>query len=706
MLERLGKRPAATLVLVTAVVFLPSVLLGFVFDDLLLISQNSDLQQPSALGKAFFQHFWATRELDQSNVLRYYRPLVSVTYTLNWLMAAGAPWVFHLTNVALHAGAVFAAFRVAERWLADRRLVIVAAVLFALHPSRWENVMWVSGRTDVMLALFCFLAVLCVRRGFAGRRSALWFALAALSSAAACLSKEGGAFLPLLFLVEYFASAGALPAKQRAKQRLAVAGFSVLPVAYLVWRLAVFPVRESSGSLTPKYFLLTVWAYAERIFIPWPQTFFYRPLVIIDGVVQVPLWILIGGGALVLLYTALVVHAFRKDRGAATLLLTAVAFLGPLLNFRLTGVPSTASDRFLYLPLFFLVCGLLRLWSDAALRAWSQQPARLLAVGVGIAYVGLLWTRLGPMQREADLWEHEYALRPDSPIALRQTARRLAAQGETQEAYRRYVASLSPQSRRYRLIAFPSDQASTIVEMRGIEAGFLPDGATKRLTALYDELAELEAGYPPNGGRLGIDPQTYAALIGRQGPRLRGELALLASRLGRQLQTQAYLRKIPAEDEARVANAMNLALAAARAHDWAEADRWLGVEARLQEVHRSASTPEALGELKARIARSKQAHARARELPQEQRQVLMAQVAADLGAYGVAARGLEKAYKADPKSQGIAQLYTQVLVASRRDQAAKDVVAAALGKDKAAEIVAGIRAQLPEALRDIPAVDE
>ncbi|MGE0328435.1 MAG: hypothetical protein AB7K71_10200 [Polyangiaceae bacterium] len=705
MLERLGKRPAAALALVTAVVFLPSLILGFVFDDLLLITQNSDLQQPSALGKAFFQHFWATRELDQSNVLRYYRPLVSVTYTLNWLMAAGAPWVFHLTNVALHVGAVYAAFRVAEGWLSDRRLAIIAAVLFALHPSRWENVIWVSGRTDVMLALFCFLAVLSARRGFAGQRSVWWFALAVMSSVAACLSKEGGAFLPLLFLVEYFASASQQPTEQRWR-RLAVAGLSVLPAAYLVWRLVVFPVRESNGSLTPKYFLLTVWAYAERIVFPWPQTFFYRPVEVVDGAVQVPLWILIGGGALVVGYTALVVQSFRKDRGAAVLLLTAVAFLGPLLNFRLTGVPSTASDRFLYLPLFFLVCGLLRIWPGVALRAWSQQPARILAAGLSVAYVGLLWTQLGPMRREADLWEHEYALRPDSPIALRQTARQLAAHGETQEAYRRYVASLSAQSRRYRLIAFPSDQASSIVEMRGIEAGFLPDGATKRLSDLYDELAELEAGYPPNGGRLGIDPATHAALLGRQGPRLRGELALLASRLGRPLKTQEYLRKIPAEDEARVANAMNLALAAARAHDWPEADRWLGVEARLQELNRSASTPEALDELKARIARAKQAHARGRKLPMAQRQVLLAQVAADLGAYGVAAQGLKHAYEADPKAQGIAQLYAQVLVASRRDKAAKQVVAAALGEDKAAEIVAGIRAQLPEALRDIPAVDE
>lgn len=705
MFERLGKRPTAVLVLVTSLVFLPSVILGFVFDDLLLIAQNPRLHAASALFQAFFQHFWATPELEHAQVLRYYRPLVSVSYTLNWLGAGGAPWLFHLTNVALHVGAVYGAFRVAEGWLPDRRLAFAAAWLFALHPSRWESVMWVSGRTDLMLGLFSFLAVLCVRRGFAaeGRRG-LWLFLGALASAAACLSKEGGAFLPLLFGVEYLATPG--EAASRGKQRLALLGLSALPVAYLLWRLLAFPFGQGGGGLTPKYFLLTVWAYAERVVFPWPQTFFYRPLAMVDGVAQVPLWILVGGGALVATYTALLIVSFRKDRIAGLLLLTAVAFLGPLLNFRMTGVPSTASDRFLYLPLYFLACGVLRLVSAKALQVWSSQPTRLLAVGLTLAYVGLLWTQLGPLQRETDLWEHEYALRPDSPIALRQTARRLAAKGDSKQAYERYVRSLSKESRRYLLIAFPEDQASTIVELRGIEAGMLPDGATKQLRELYDGLAELEAGYPEGGGRLGIDRQTYAALMSKHGPRLRGELALLASRLGNNVHVGQYLRKIPEEAESRVANAMNLALAAARTHDWEQAERWLGVEVRLQEDQRSATTPEALVELRTRIARAKEAHSRARKLPLEQRRVVLAQVAADLGAYGVAASALERAYAEDPKAPGVAQLYAQVLVAARRDKAAKAVVGAALGDEKAAEVVAGIRAQLPEGLREIPAVDE
>ena len=273
---------------VALVVFAPSLWDGFVYDDLPLIVDNPAAHDLANLPRNFTTHLWDVEHFqDSSRFNRYYRPLVSSSYTLNWVMGGGRAWVFHLTNILMHALAALLATRLACVWTRSAGLGTVAGLLFALHPTRSENVTWISGRTDVMMALFGFAAVWLFVRGAKQNSPVKWFAAGGLCLAASVLSKEGGMMMPLLIV----ASAAALPAGLERKRLGRVAVWTGVACAgYFVARMTLYPVRKGLGSVVPKYFLLTVQAYVERTVLPWPQVFFYRPLQIGPEGYDVSVW--------------------------------------------------------------------------------------------------------------------------------------------------------------------------------------------------------------------------------------------------------------------------------------------------------------------------------------------------------------------------------------------------------------------------------
>src|SRR5262252_11079546 len=108
--ERLSVLAAA----LALVVFMPSLVAGYVYDDRMLIAQNYYAQSLEFLGRAFRTHLWDVHAFGSAGIgLRYYRPLVSASYILNWLAGHGAAWTFHLVNVVCHAAATYLVARVA-----------------------------------------------------------------------------------------------------------------------------------------------------------------------------------------------------------------------------------------------------------------------------------------------------------------------------------------------------------------------------------------------------------------------------------------------------------------------------------------------------------------------------------------------------------------------------------------------------------------
>lgn len=130
----------------------------------------------------------------------FYRPLVTLLHSLDAsLWTSWAPG-FHLTSIALHCAAAFAAPLFIGCFLPlspFERCAVVLAV--GLHPLGMLPAGAISFRSEPLMALFTFLAVwsYAKARSGNGRR---WLAAAFFSTALACFSKETACFYIPLFL--------------------------------------------------------------------------------------------------------------------------------------------------------------------------------------------------------------------------------------------------------------------------------------------------------------------------------------------------------------------------------------------------------------------------------------------------------------------------------------------------------------------------
>ena len=166
------------------------------------------------------------------------RPLLMLTYWVNYRISPSDTFFYHLFNLVFHFGAGTIMFLVLRRLLAlanvdpDRRLLLClfGAGLFLLHPVQTESVAYVASRSE-NLSVFFFLAAYAI---FLGRlpEAVSWPRAAAVVGlfGAAITSKEHTLVLPgLLLLTDYYWNPGFSFAGIRRNWRLygpVAAGFA------------------------------------------------------------------------------------------------------------------------------------------------------------------------------------------------------------------------------------------------------------------------------------------------------------------------------------------------------------------------------------------------------------------------------------------------------------------------------------------------
>jgi hypothetical protein len=135
------------------------------------------------------------------------RPLLKLTYTLNWIAGPGEAG-FHAFNLAIHVANTMMVFWLACRIAASlglaerdaRVAAAVAALLFGLHPAQTEAVTYVSGRSASLMAAF-YLAGLCAyEAGSARGARGLLYGLSPALFALAMAVKEVAITFPLALL--------------------------------------------------------------------------------------------------------------------------------------------------------------------------------------------------------------------------------------------------------------------------------------------------------------------------------------------------------------------------------------------------------------------------------------------------------------------------------------------------------------------------
>jgi len=144
---------------VTYLTFHNSLSNEFVFDDESVIVNNPSIQSLSSIPKYF------TNDEGFHKVIgRYYRPVVSATYAIDYSIWGLDPYGFHLTNVIIHIIACLLLFKIFSilfwRYKYRNLFSLFATLIFAVHPIHTEAVSWISGRTDSFVTMFFFASFL------------------------------------------------------------------------------------------------------------------------------------------------------------------------------------------------------------------------------------------------------------------------------------------------------------------------------------------------------------------------------------------------------------------------------------------------------------------------------------------------------------------------------------------------------------------
>jgi len=131
-----------------------------------------------------------------------YLPLHLVSYMVDYSLWGLNPFGFHLQSVILAALNAVLAFFVVRRLVGSFALGVVAALLYAVHPSHVEAVAWVSIRKDLLSTVFLLLTLILYDEATLGRKLRVaWYAASVATFLLGLWSKMSIVALPLFMLV-------------------------------------------------------------------------------------------------------------------------------------------------------------------------------------------------------------------------------------------------------------------------------------------------------------------------------------------------------------------------------------------------------------------------------------------------------------------------------------------------------------------------
>jgi hypothetical protein len=315
-----------------------TVRMDFVYDDISLLKEPSLIWNSDILATAFGDQSMAAL----GKQTPYYRPLLFTSLALDHRFWGTNPAGFHATNVLCHSLAAVLVFLVARRLFVNRWTATASALLFALHPVQAEAVTWITGRSDIVCAIF-FLASFLAYQEYMAREGVMALVLSLALFLCALLSKEMALTLPLLVVMYQFRT---VESRVRPWTPLLFA----LPLAIYLWQRFAHLTSQTLDA-TPLFWRFCtgvglVARYLAHLLLPVNLRVFYD-LPVQKSLTQ-------GGVLLPLLVVTVVLagtwYLFMRRQlagfGLAWILVTLLPVSGLLALLQ----PSLMADRYLYIP--------------------------------------------------------------------------------------------------------------------------------------------------------------------------------------------------------------------------------------------------------------------------------------------------------------------------------------------------------------------
>ncbi|HUR60315.1 MAG TPA: tetratricopeptide repeat protein [Opitutaceae bacterium] len=411
----------------------------FVYDDILAIPDNPSIRRLWPLTAVLGPQ-------PEGGLTVSGRPILNLSFALNYAVSGAEPWSYHVFNICIHAGAALLLFGLVHRAIRhhasgqETALAAIIAALWALHPLQTQAVTYTVQRAESLMGFFYLLTLYAFVRGAACHpldaknrgRARRWWALSAMACALGMGTKEVMVTAPLIVLLyDRTFLAGSFASAWRARRGV----YLLLGSTWFVLAALVLSTGGNRGGTVGAGVGIPLWAYpltqfqavARYLMLSvWP-----RPLVFEYGT----FWV--RAAADVVPY-ALVVLPLLGATAWALWKKPVLGFLGAWF-FGILGPTSLAPgtiqmivEHRMYLP-FAAVATLV----VVGLQRWlAPRVALALGVALAIALLALTVARNRTYRSAVDLWRATVASRPENPRAHDGLADALAAAGRIDEAIR------------------------------------------------------------------------------------------------------------------------------------------------------------------------------------------------------------------------------------------------------------------------------
>ena len=434
---------------ISIIVYLNCLQNSFVYDDDTTIINNYFIRHWSNLPDLFtIKYFVLSAELT-------YRPVVTLSYFIDYTFWHLNPLGYHLTNILLHAINSILVFIFAFQVFKNRTPALISAVFFSSYPLFSEVVNAVGFREDLLAFMFLTLAFICYLKANQ-QRYILYYLISLFCYFLALFSKEMAITLPIVIVLYDVIFKGYLYMKSKYLYYLGyllVATFYILNRFFFLHNPLEYQIPYPQGSFLVNILTMIhiLASYVKLLFLPFHLNADYV-VPFSTSILKVSFWLA------VFLFVAIGIFSFRlrfQNKHVFFFMLWFFVTLIPVMNIIPLG--NIMAERYLYIPGAGFSMIVANVMSKIPVRKWDSERFsssvpffdRMILVFIFIVFFILLGNAYVTCKRNYDwkdglwLWSKTTLTSPNSFRAHINLGNAYEKKGLNTAAFEEYQKALS-----------------------------------------------------------------------------------------------------------------------------------------------------------------------------------------------------------------------------------------------------------------------
>jgi tetratricopeptide (TPR) repeat protein len=381
-----------------------------------------------------------------TNYYGNWHPVTTISFMFEYEIFRLRAGAYHWNNLLFHILNSLLLFLVFKRLTHTFWQSLAVAALFALHPLHVESVAWISGRKDVLCALFWFLTMYAYAR-YAEQQTLLRYVFVLLSFTLGLMAKPMLVTLPFVFLLLDYWPLSRFSFRQMRKSITKLIPEKIpLIILSIASSIITFLAQIDSQSVVPLE-LLSLQTRLSNAFVAYVK-YIYKTVWPVDLAVLYPysgavsLDQLLFSIIVLIIITVIVLYFIQDYRYLFIGWFWYLGTLIPVIGIVQVGSHAMA-DRYTYIPLIGLF--IMAAWGiPDLLKDWHLKKI-VMIVSATVTIVILMitsWSQVQVWENSVTLFQRAVAVTQHNYIAHSNLGLEYARQGKDQEAFFHYQEAL------------------------------------------------------------------------------------------------------------------------------------------------------------------------------------------------------------------------------------------------------------------------